>query len=689
MFFKYIRRNNQRSSKENGIFFLSLVVAIVAFYVVLSLEKQDVIVFLKRMESDAVSRLLSLIPGVYVFSLFLIFFLIYFAAKYQLERRNHEFGMMMMLGMKRSRLFLWLLAEDVYSSVKALIIGLPAAVLLAETISLVTARLIGAGVIGHRFSLSVKAMLFTVVGFAGIKMLANILLCSKMIKREPALLMNDVQEEKQREIRQRQSFFLLGLGILLLAAAYALAISGFTWKRIGVFSLTMVLGIAGTFLLFKGICAIFTVMAQKGKAKERLFRFTFRQLQENVFLCSTSLAVSSLFILVAVACMSYGLAVSFQHMRDGSRHSMDFTFESYDEESEQKMEQLTQQKELQKRIASWSRVRVAYLASDDIWGAEDRETYAYDTSDIDRAIEVLSEEERQEFFMGTYYSEAPHLIALSGYNEILEKSGREPIQLASDEMAVFQDSEFYTQEHEKLFVKVLQQKPVIKIGGETYRLKEKVYSEDIVVDRSITMQFALIVPDDKFEQYAMEESGSIYWNAYIDGELLKEEGLMRAISLVDEELKTSGLEYENYLQNIGRQLFYIVASSYLTIYLAVIFLIIANTVIGLQFLMREEKTRKRYHTLICLGSSNEDICRSSKRQIKWYFQIPIGVAAVSSVFGVSSLLSGILPVSMHGERHILFLIAAVVIAILCLMEYSYMKMVMQISRKNILRMTAE
>ncbi|MDE5779216.1 MAG: ABC transporter permease, partial [Lachnospiraceae bacterium] len=165
MFFKYIRRNNKRSYKENGIYFLSLIVSIVAFYVVLSLEKQDVIAFLRKMESDAVNRLLGLIPGVYVFSLFLIFFLIYFAAKYQLERRNHEFGIMMMFGMKRSRLFLWLLAEDVYSSVWALFIGLPAAILLSEIISLVTAKIIGAGVIGHQFTLSFKGALFTAVSY--------------------------------------------------------------------------------------------------------------------------------------------------------------------------------------------------------------------------------------------------------------------------------------------------------------------------------------------------------------------------------------------------------------------------------------------------------------------------------------------------------------------------------------------
>ncbi len=691
MFFKYIRRNYKRNYKENGIFFLSLVVAIVAFYVVLSLEKQDVITFLKRMESDAVNRLLGLVPAVYVFSLFLIFFLIYFAAKYQLERRNHEFGVMMMFGMKRSRLFLWLLAEDIYSSAWALGIGLPVAVLLSEIISLVTVKIIGVGVIGHQFTLSLKGVLFTVIGFAGIKMFANILLCSKMIKKEPASLMNDLQEEKQKEIKQKHSFILLVLGILLLASAYTLAILKYTWSGIGPFSLTMIFGISGTFLLFKGICAIFTVMAGKKKAKERLFRFTFRQLQENVFLCSNSLAVSSLFILIAVACMSYGVAVSVQNIKDGSRHSMDFTFESYDEESAKEIEKLSQQKEIQEKIASWSRVRVAYLDTDDIWGEDtDRETHEYDTSDLDRALKVLPEEKQEQF--SRYYAYAPHLIALSGYNEILEGTGKEPIQLGDDEMAVFQDSEFYSGdrgENGKLFESFLRQNPILKIDGKPYRLKEKVYSEDIVVDRSITMSFALIVPDEKFDGFVSADNISTYWNAYIDNGLVEEKGLMQAISLVDADMKKSGLEYENYLQNMGRQLFYVVASSYLTIYLAVIFLIIANTVIGLQFLMREEKTRKRYHTLLCLGSHSDDICRSSERQIKWYFQIPIGVAAISSIFGVWSLFSGILPNVLYGEIQTLFMVAGIIIAILCLMEYSYMKMVMHISKRNITEMMME
>lgn len=88
MFFKLAMRNSRRNRKENGLFFASLVVSIVAFYIILALSHQDVMIFLRSLESDAVNRLLQIAAVFYVFSLVMLFFLIYYASKYQLERRR-------------------------------------------------------------------------------------------------------------------------------------------------------------------------------------------------------------------------------------------------------------------------------------------------------------------------------------------------------------------------------------------------------------------------------------------------------------------------------------------------------------------------------------------------------------------------------------------------------------------------
>ena len=79
MFSNLILRNSRRSRKENGLFFSSLVISIVAFYMILSISTQDVMIFLQKMESDAVNRLLLLIPVFYGMTLGILFFLIYFA----------------------------------------------------------------------------------------------------------------------------------------------------------------------------------------------------------------------------------------------------------------------------------------------------------------------------------------------------------------------------------------------------------------------------------------------------------------------------------------------------------------------------------------------------------------------------------------------------------------------------------
>ena len=91
--------------------------------------------------------------------------------------------------------------------------------------------------------------------------------------------------------------------------------------------------------------------------------------------------------------------------------------------------------------------------------------------------------------------------------------------------------------------------------------------------------------------------------------------LMNAIADMNALLDPLGLKYESYLQNLGRELFYIVAASYLTIYLAIIFLVVANTIIGVQFLMGQQKAARRYRTLVRLGAEHDTLCRAAGAMI--------------------------------------------------------------------------
>ncbi len=222
MFFRQVRRNAAKNRKGNGLFFGSLIVAIVAFYTLLSLGEQDVMHYLATIESDAVGKLLSLLPIVYAVSLFFVYFLVYFACKYQVESRRRELGMYLMLGMKQGRMFFMLFCETLWNSAAALLAGLPIALLLTEAISLATAKIAGLGIIGHRFSFSVSAILWTVCGFVFVQLLSMLGICIGIRKKEPAGFFAEDAVKGQRELTKAKSIGFFVTGAAFLLAAYYL-----------------------------------------------------------------------------------------------------------------------------------------------------------------------------------------------------------------------------------------------------------------------------------------------------------------------------------------------------------------------------------------------------------------------------------------------------------------------------------
>lgn len=251
------------------------------------------------------------------------------------------------------------------------------------------------------------------------------------------------------------------------------------------------------------------------------------------------------------------------------------------------------------------------------------------------------------------------------------------------------DPDFAVKERVEMLDRVLSDCPEVTLDGETLRLTGQVQSVNIVTDRSITLSFALILPDDVFEYYTQGEYDT-YVNGIMADSLKKNDSLIMAFSRMneklDQKLDATGVIYESYLQNIGRQLFYMVAASYITIYLAVIFLITANTVMGVQFLMNQQKTNRRYRTLVRLGAGYRTICRSAKKQINWFFGIPTVVAAVSSLFGVRALFSGILSSRTQSDAGGMMLVSAAMIVLLCVAEVIYMATVKRSSNRYLMRM---
>lgn len=272
---------------------------------------------------------------------------------------------------------------------------------------------------------------------------------------------------------------------------------------------------------------------------------------------------------------------------------------------------------------------------------------------------------------------------MSDYNRLLIGAGLPQIQLAEGEAAVFMHPHFDGDaQGKRIMDAVLKNRPEVSLGQEKLNLIGPVHNTNIVTDRSITISFALILPDEMFQRLTAGDYKS-HLNGILRPDLVESEGMMVPYMRINEKLDGLGITYESYLQTTARQLFYSVASSYITIYLAVIFLIVSNTIIGVQFLMGQQRASKRYLTLVRLGATHEMLCDCANRQINWYFGLPIGVAGVSSLFGVQALLTGLLPAGSGGIPAMMGT-AVLVLAAVCVVEWIYTSGVKRTSSRYLL-----
>lgn len=681
MFYKLVARNSKRSRKENGLFFSSLLISIIAFYIILSLSQQDVMYFLRKMESDAVNKLLTIIPAFFCVTLVILFFLIYYASKYQLERRQHEFAMYLIMGMRRSRLFALLMAEDFSNNIIVLSIGLPTAILLSEIISLVTSRVVGLGIIGHHFSFSSYALIITLAGFLAIKLVSFLILSGKICRLEIGTLMTGVPEGSKKQLPTSVYVAALIAGFVSLVIAYYLGITGISWRNISKMAVTLFLGFTGTLLMFYGMRIIMLLLIKREKYERPLRIFNFRQIQESVIHKSGSMAISSILILAGLSC--FGTGISYTNLFDDSKmHIMDYTFINYDEDYKclgiNDVNNKLEAAEIDKMFSDLFEMKIGHINTTD----NHENVFKMDTV-TDSVSKFPDSEEKDTLINNLSFADYPHLISLSGYNHLLELAGLPTLKLASNEAAVYIDNEFITAQGRKIFNQILKDKPEAFIDGNPIYLAETVQTTGLVTDRSITLSFALILPDDVFEYYTQNDF-DIYVNGVLDSKITNEAGLMGAISKTNEKLNDTGLDYESYLQNIGRRLFYSVAASYITIYLGVIFMIVANTVIGIQFLMHQQRTNRRYKTLIRLGATYESLCQSAKKQINWHFWIPTTVAAINSIFATRSLIPALLSSGAEDNLSVLMIISGAMILLLCVIECIYIMAVKHSSNNYLL-----
>lgn len=668
MFFKQIWYNAVKTRKNSGLFFASLVIAIIAFYTLLSLGEQDVIRFLGKIESDAVKKLMNLLPAVYILSLFFVFFLVYFACKYQINNRLREFGIYLMLGMKRSRMFIMLLFETILNSFISLFIGIPISLLLTEGISLATAKIIGLGIIGHKFSFSLYAILWTVCGFIIIQLISLFVICIPLCKAEPADFLHSGAVKKQSLTSAPKSIIFFAAGIIMLCLAYYLGIFKLRSLSVLIFFIILISGITGTFFLYRGLGAFLgRYIKNKSYRREGISVFTARQVQENVLSQHKSLAVSSLLIMMALSCIAYGISIGAG--RSINFRCTDFSVFDYND----KIETILKQENISDNIKASYPMYLSTIKNDHF----DSEKNTLELNELRDSLKTLANSENILENLHIDY-----IISESSYNNMRSSIGKNKIDLDKTKVVLY-TSLSDSRSFEDTLKKAVQNNISIGISGKKYSLIPDIYTDNIVADRAITLYIAMIVPDELYTALA-SDSTPFCQNLLLNDKTVNEHGLMQSIQIIEEVFNSYEIEYESYLSGIGRNLFYTVAASYLTIYLGVLFLLISNTVIGLKYLIQQNQTKHRYITMSMLGADRSILIRSVKKQISIFFLLVLLPAIINSAAAIISMFKNLTKLPSGTSHSAIITLCLLSAALFIIVEIIYTIVIKRKSEKEIL-----
>lgn len=323
MFCKLAFRNVKRSVKDYFIYFLTLTFGVCLFYTFNSLGTQQVMEYLGKSQSYMVEAIMVYMKVLSVFVAVVLAGLILYANTFLLRRRKKELGTYLLLGMPLSSVSLILVLETLLIGLLALVSGLVLGILAAHGLSVLTMSMFRLTFDPLRFVFDPSAALFTAICFGAMFLVVMVFNQISLSRQKLIDLMN--AGRKNEELRQRPlgvSVALFLLGVLFLAAAYALLLTRGMLMIDFLFLVMLILGTLGTLLFFRGLSGFVLRLCQSSPRfyYKGLNMFVLRQWSGRIHSTYLSMTVICILLLLAIgatAC-SVGLNAAIEDNTDGA-----------------------------------------------------------------------------------------------------------------------------------------------------------------------------------------------------------------------------------------------------------------------------------------------------------------------------------------------------------------------------------
>lgn len=613
MLSKLTLRNAHRSFGNYAIYFLTLMLSVALFYAFNAVEGQEALQSLsvtKQLLADQMSIYITLASN--ILSVILAFLMIY-ANRFLLRRRNKELGIYMTLGMDKAKISILFVAETFLIGIFALAVGLLLGIGIAQGLSILVIKLFAVDMAQYRFILSLAALLKTVIAFGimfAIIMIFNVFTVSKVKLID--LLTGSRKSERLLHLPKWLSATLFICSIVLLVFAFYLLKQGdglLSNERTLIYLVLSLL--LGTVLLFYSLSNVIMAIVQNNKTLylKGLNTFLFRQISSKFHTSYISMSIICGLIAAAITILSVGMSIAIT-MNNSAEEATPYDMTV--------MASIEDKGEINVFDSS-----VAFGIPLDNYLSEHVEIAMYSSELLYENILMGRTDELWRLDEDLPTVEVP-IVSLSDYNKVLQMIGKEAATLADDEFMLNCNYDGTL----PIVQDFVSSSGKIEINGITLTAK-KTLSQECIFLTAVTSsdRGTLIVPDSIANGLVKDVIvlNGIYKND------IDESAVVQSVSLYLDD-PDEGYKYIVKFMIYDMYYGFQAVAAFLCIYIGIVFLIICVAILALQQLTETVDNIERYALLHKLGSQRELINSTLFRQIAVAFLAPLILGLIYALF---------------------------------------------------------
>ena len=633
-------RNIKKSFKDYAIYFFTLILGVAIFYVFNSIESQTVLLDVTNSTHKVIDLMTNMLSGASVFVAFILGFLIIYASRFLIKRRNKEFGIYMLLGMSKRKISMILFFETILIGIISLAVGLGLGVLLSQLMSMLVANMFEADMTKYEFIFSSQACIKTIIYFG---IMYVIVMLFNTVNIGKCKLIDLIQTNKKSEKVKMKNPMLCTIVFIIsaiaLGYAYYMVTGGIneTIKPPEDIFKPIVIGAVSTFFIFWSLSGLILkiVTSMKNLYVKGLNTFTFRQLSSKINTTVFSMTIISLMLFVTICVLSSALSL---------KNSMTANLDELapaDIQLEKRvlnedwLDQGYNEEQIKNSKLSIREILEKFDFNIDSYLEESVEYNLYQTEELTFG-DTLGD--NWETIKNTYTSLIPYNVAddimtISDYNKVAKFYGNEEYTINEDEYIIVADYDSMIEIRNV----ALKDNQEITVFGHTLKPKYNECQYGFVEMACNHMNSGIIiVPDDIVDDNYIVYN-SIIGNYYTDS--LDEQ---REIQEQIKNLVNNPISLEYNLPSINSKVDISEASigtaalvTFLGLYLGIVFLIASVAILALKELTESTDNKERYNMLRKLGADEKMINKSLFRQIAIFFMFPLLIAIIHSIFGIT------------------------------------------------------